>query len=852
MRVKVHLHNKKYKSKPKDFEIVKINNEITNKVKEIDIEKLAREVGEKGKTFTVSVFHGKRVKENFRSQQVFCLDFDKGFTINEFKERAEYYGVYPSIIYNTFSNTKECPRFRVVFVCDCEIFSEEAAYILIYMLHEIFPESDKHCKDVTRMFFGGNKLVFMDDNASINFLDLSFSLQAFLKNKDSKNYSRKIESIGRKMRVQVKKSSLCIMRLHNKVGISPKSEELSAMTGIYIRVDAVDSSLFYLIEKKREEHLGRRRKKKEGNAYKVRGISKELLLERCPLLMEFYEKDITHEQKFLIATNLCHVSGGEKLFFDGNINHVEKWKEEWRYLNRNDYRPQYCANGNCPYYERCRSPTILDRISKKIIKNRIEIYSEIDESEKILENYMIHSILAEEKGIYLISAQTSLGKTSMYCKIVKNHYEKKQFMLVVPTTKLQKEVGEELNRLGVPVFLTENIYLLLQEIHLDDLKAKVEYLYKRGFGYKVRSLIKEYITNNELNDAQYSRLNEYLGSKEGLEDYKCIVTTHAMFLSLRYEVIRKYEVVIDEDILMNIFKNTASIGFDDLRLALKEEAIPKEERCFVEQLLEASNDTVRVKNPLELTANQLEYIYNKKLKINASLVDFLQANSYHVDMLNKRIDYFNAKRIPDIKMTIVSATLKEELYKNYCMGQKICMMEVPAAKYKGKLIQYTAHSMSRSNVSEVGYDNMIKYVDKIIGSGKRNIITFKKYTGDSEIYYGKSEGYNEYKGKDLVVIGTPHNVPFVYYLIGAYLEYDIEDKLCVRMTENDTYSFKFMTFENIKMRNLQFYFIESELEQAIGRARLLRYDCNVYLFSNYPCRQAEIIEEEYLEETNKE
>jgi hypothetical protein len=61
-----------------------------------------------------------------------------------------------------------------------------------------------------------------------------------------------------------------------------------------------------------------------------------------------------------------------------------------------------------------------------------------------------------------------------------------------------------------------------------------------------------------------------------------------------------------------------------------------------------------------------------------------------------------------------------------------------------------------------------------------------------------------------------------------------------------------MTFENIKMRNLQFYFIESELEQAIGRARLLRYDCNVYLFSNYPCRQAEIIEEEYLEETNKE
>jgi len=60
---------------------------------------------------------------------------------------------------------------------------------------------------------------------------------------------------------------------------------------------------------------------------------------------------------------------------------------------------------------------------------------------------------------------------------------------------------------------------------------------------------------------------------------------------------------------------------------------------------------------VELTQGQMEYIYNKELPIDASLTDFLQADTYHVDIENERINYFRAKQIPDVKMTIVSATL---------------------------------------------------------------------------------------------------------------------------------------------------------------------------------------------------
>ena len=40
----------------------------------------------------------------------------------------------------------------------------------------------------------------------------------------------------------------------------------------------------------------------------------------------------------------------------------------------------------------------------------------------------------------------------------------------------------------------------------------------------------------------------------------------------------------------------------------------------------------------------------------------------------------------------------------------------------------------------------------------------------------------------------------------------------------------------------------AELEQAIGRARLLRENCTVYVFSNYPCQQAELVQEKYLKD----
>ncbi len=87
-------------------------------------------------------------------------------------------------------------------------------------------------------------------------------------------------------------------------------------------------------------------------------------------------------------------------------------------------------------------------------------------------------------------------------------------------------------------------------------------------------------------------------------------------------------------------------------------------------------------------------------------------------------------------------------------------------------------------------------------------------------------------------------------LVAHYLGVDANRKEDFRphrqRIEYNGYSFLYTTYKNELLREIQAYSISSELEQAIGRARLLREDCTVFLFSSFPCEQAQIHEKDYL------
>lgn len=104
-----------YKAKPNGYEIAKISNRLSDMTtKEIPFEEFSSLVGEQGHSFCVSDFYGIRTKDNYKSQQIFALDFDDGITYSELSKRAESYGLPIALAYETFSSVNE-NRFRVVF-----------------------------------------------------------------------------------------------------------------------------------------------------------------------------------------------------------------------------------------------------------------------------------------------------------------------------------------------------------------------------------------------------------------------------------------------------------------------------------------------------------------------------------------------------------------------------------------------------------------------------------------------------------------------------------------------------------------------------------------------------------------
>ncbi len=104
------------------------------------------------------------------------------------------------------------------------------------------------------------------------------------------------------------------------------------------------------------------------------------------------------------------------------------------------------------------------------------------------------------------------------------------------------------------------------------------------------------------------------------------------------------------------------------------------------------------------------------------------------------------------------------------------------------------------------------------------------------------------KGKNINVIGTPHIPEWIYKLFAYTIGCDFDTEASIKpglMVSHNGWRFRFTTYEDKALRAIQFYIIESQLEQAVGRARLLREECTVYLFSNFPLSQADIEELEY-------
>jgi hypothetical protein len=165
----------------------------------------------------------------------------------------------------------------------------------------------------------------------------------------------------------------------------------------------------------------------------------------------------------------------------------------------------------------------------------------------------------------------------------------------------------------------------------------------------------------------------------------------------------------------------------------------------------------------------------------------------------------------------------------------------------GIVEQYTKRSFSSKGMTEYNMKIWKELYENINGT---KVIThlkhhakFKNYMNISDgskhnFYFGNCSGGDALNGVDISVVGTPNKPSYVYLFLAELigLPNSADQSLNNRIIEWNDFRFRFFTFEDPTLRDIQLSLIEAELLQAAGRSRFLRNKNTTKIFSSLPLK----------------
>ena len=172
-----------FEEKPQGKEIGEIQNFFKTKeaIKELTIGEFLELVGN-GHTYWPAL--PKKIEkgtknDNWLEQQLIAIDVDSSdnniVTIDETMDKLREKGIKPFGYYESFHNTKEKPKFRVLFMLDEPTQDEDKIEKSIETLIKL-TNADEACKNLGRIYFGTNgkiqevKLLDLDARVSLDSL----------------------------------------------------------------------------------------------------------------------------------------------------------------------------------------------------------------------------------------------------------------------------------------------------------------------------------------------------------------------------------------------------------------------------------------------------------------------------------------------------------------------------------------------------------------------------------------------------------------------------------------------------------------------------------------------------------
>ena len=865
MKVKVSLDDVRYMRKPLQ-EVGRITNRIAKEEQVIDLKDLAPAVGEHGQTFCPTVFDGRKAQDAFKEMQLFGLDFDtNNATYDEISSRLSDLMLPIVFSYHTFSSTKEHPKFRIILCHMVPIKEAYIANIILDILKYLFPEADASCFEVSRMFFGGKALIENNTSNAETFHlgTLAERFQEYSYCRDQTNYHRNIVRFADKHRIGLWDRSLGIRtiafgtNLLNHEAMDEKKGNTIIGIKSVLELPQISSQIEIFKPDKSKKLVSEIRVQKLKILEKV---DAKRICKSCRLSSDFFQGiHLSHNQRLGIATNFRFLKGGRKLFLQTIHAYYDdpdlRWEYYWNKNIEHDYQPTGCVKIDCPYLDRCcHQSSIYKTISENRQITRLEepSYISLEEGSRMLKERLRIALDAKDDSIYLIKAQTGIGKTTVLKELLAE--DAKPTILAEPTVKMKQELYEGLSEMGVPC---EKIMSLDELIVPPEFRAELKDLYENGHYKEAKAKLREFADQSE-GRTQKEKIQSYLNNLETLKNISShLVMTHAYLLNAKAEFGDR-AIVIDEDILQSWSSNIIEISTVCLKRLLKTAIPPSDRANELKKLLRMKKGAY-----LKSQCSQRELYFKKEEKENLGLYGNLNAlcmaGAYY-KVSSDVIQFFVPRPLPRQKLIILLATLDPQLYKAFFPNRNIVTLSVDDVRYQGKLKQYTAYSLSRHNIAmlkekglgEVDLLGIIRKLSPDAGYG----ISFKAFDGlikevfgmnTPPLHFGNSAGTDRFNGQNGAIIGTPHLNEASYKLPVCYMGHDVREGLSRQRVEYNGAEFPIMTYQGAVLRQFQLYKINSELEQSIGRSRLLRADCTVYVFSNFPCAQAEIHQEDYLE-----
>lgn len=800
---------------------------ISNRLKrtELSYENFRTAVGEYGCTFSPAIFSGSRKTKNFIQQQIFALDFDSGIPFCNVKSIAERYSIPILFAYKTFSYTPEHEKFRVIFALSQVVKDVHTAKIITCILMRIFQHSDKACSDPARMFFGGKGLLYVSKTETK--LDVKLLLFSFADYMcefyGEKHYTQHLRSFYKNLNVPVK-------------GCLPVTQELEH--GDFCTISSLynEGNVHFSPDQSEIPDLASHKSRRKV----TRNFDFEILFQRCRLFHDFADGSAYYyyNELFLLAANLCNIEKGKNEFLrilnseqnkGWEAYHKRNWNTILNAIIKADYKPESCTI--CPHEAECHHQKNMI-LTAKLRKGHVRIihqpdYVSLEEAVSHFRNNFIQSAKMHDNAIHIHTAQTGIGKTHICLEYLRN--AEKPYIFAVPTYQLMQEIYRKARAMGIENIiatpeLPEDLSPLLQE--------QLSHYYKIGAGNQALEFLRKEYQNMSPESQDHMLLKEYFSRLEKAQSFQGhIITTHARLLVMQKGVFRTHKLIVDEDIIRQAY-NTDSALREDIETVIRNRLFPRNIEEYLEKLLQHKGYYYSTKR---FRLSDASGILDGLSGISSNILGLLEARALYCG--EEDITFIQERPLLDCKIIILSATADPEIYRSLLKGREVLYYPSKKAKYLGKVVQYMDHSYSRYCLNHT--ENILDKLKERIEED--TVITFKAYEEqfDTVYHFGNTEGVNCLAGKNLSVIGIPNVRDYVYGLYGMLASADVQDDVMSQyLTEHNGYEFYLHTYKDPLLRRFQLWMISSQLEQAVGRARLLRNDCVVKVFAGFPVEQA--------------